>query len=149
MRITHLLKFAGLTLMLLACEPPREPKKRQADASGARVVFGAQGQSISRADSEAIKEFRDFTRRWNRAATPFVRDYLDPSFPADRWVREASQHIKKLRSVYTEMYARTFAVEDVGIRGTLEKFTANFKRRYPHGLIVSGVGLPRPQAANA
>lgn len=145
MKNSHFLSIAGLTLMIVACDPPPEsksersrnqpgsklkhPQNKRAAQDGARVALEAHGQSISPADADAIENFEDFGARWNRAAAPFVRDYLDPNVPADRWVKEASQHVKELRAVYIEMHARTVAIEDAGIRGTFEDITANYRTK--------------------
>lgn len=132
----------GIALMLVGCDhsqesrsdgsrgrPASKSRKQEAENTGARVALGASGPSISASDWDAIYSFREFAKRWNDAAAPFVRDYLDPNVPADRWVREASQHVKELRSVHIEMYARTVAIEDAGIRGTLEDMTANYRTK--------------------
>ncbi len=167
MKNSHFLSIAGLTLMIVACDPPPESKSersrnqpgsklehqqnKQTGQDAARVALEAHGQSTSSADADAIKDFEDFAARWNRAATPLVRDYLDPNVPADRWVKEASQHVIELREVHIEMLARTLAIEDAGIRGTLETITANYRTKLDcvtrlHNAVAQGDAEAEQQA---
>ncbi len=101
MKNSHFIYFAVLTLMLVSCEPPPEtkpgtsrvqpgsklahPQDARGRREGARAALKANGKSITTSDWNVIEDFDDFTARWNRAAAPFVRDYLDPNVPADRW----------------------------------------------------------------
>lgn len=145
MRKCHFVKIAGLTLMIAACNAPQTSKFKQARdlpesksqyvqskrpaEDTTRVVSGPHGQAISSADVAAIKQLRNLLRRWNRAAAPFVRGYVDPNVAADRWIREASQHVKELQKVYTKMYACTAAIENAGIRSTLAELTAIYRTK--------------------
>lgn len=55
-------------------------------------------QPTSSSYLDALALFSGLPNRWNRAAAPILRDYLDPNVPAERWVKEASQYIGELRA---------------------------------------------------
>ena len=138
MKNRRFLSLAGLTLMIVACDPPPESKsERSGNQSGSKLEHpqskqaGQDGAPVAPAssDADAIENFYGFAARWNRFATPFVRDYNDPNVSADRWVREAAQYVKELRAVYMEMHARTVTIEDAGLKSTLENLTANYQTK--------------------
>lgn len=118
-------------MTVIACDPPpgsesEHSHDRLAAQTDVPVVLGAHGGSTSPSDVNVIATFSDLPARWNRAAAPLVRDYLDPNIPADRWVEDASHHIGELRAVWFEMHACILAIQDPGIRNILQEIEANY-----------------------
>lgn len=121
-----LVLFAGIVVSAFLF-PPLGGKA--VDQAGVHAALEAQARTISPADADAIASFIDLPARWNRAAAPLVRDYLDPNVPADRWVRDASRQVAELRAVHAEMRACALAIQDPGIKQTFQEVTANYRAK--------------------
>ncbi|MCA6531333.1 MAG: hypothetical protein IM566_23335 [Pseudanabaena sp. M152S2SP2A07QC] len=88
-----------------------------------------QARSVISEDVDVIISLSGLPSQWNKAAAPFIRDYLDPNISSEQWVKEASFHIGKLRSIYLEMNALTLMLQDAGIRNIFEEFVDNYKAK--------------------
>ena len=89
--------------------------------------------------------------RWNRAAAPLVRDYLDPNVPRDRWVVEAAPYIGELRAAHVEMQTCALAIQDPGIRATSTEIAANYRAKLDwitrlHNAVAHGDATAEQQA---
>jgi hypothetical protein len=92
-------------------------------------ALGPESRTLSPGDVDLIRAYSSLPMQWNRAAAPLVRDYLDPNVPADRWVKQVSAHLGKLRAVLLEMEVCTLAIQDSGIRKMLREIVANYKAK--------------------
>ncbi len=95
---------------------------------GLREIL-AQKRSVIADDIDVIAAFSGLTSRWNNAVAPLVRDYLDPNVSSELWIKEASFHIGELRSIYIEMNALTFVLQDPDIRKFFKEIVTNYKAK--------------------
>lgn len=93
-------------------------------------------QPTSSSYTDALTTISDLPKRWNRAAAPLVRDYLDPNVPADRWVKEASPYIGELRAVHIEMHACTLAIREQETRKFFQELIANYRAKLDSLIIL-------------
>ncbi|MDD1416354.1 hypothetical protein MEN41_17560 [Dolichospermum sp. ST_con] len=105
-------------------------------------------------DIEVIIYLSSLPSQWNKAVAPFIRDYLDPNISSEQWVKEASFHIGKLRSIYLEMNALTLMIQDAGIRNTFKEFVENYRAKLSgvtdlHYAVASGDATAEEQASQA
>lgn len=113
-----------------------------------------QVRSTMSEDIEVIIYLSSLPSQWNKAVAPFIRDYLDPNISSEQWVKEASFHIGKLRSIYLEMNALTLMIQDAGIRNTFKEFVENYRAKLSgvtdlHYAVASGDATAEEQASQA
>ncbi len=80
-------------------------------------------------DIDVIVAISGLSSQWNKAVAPLVRDYLDPNISSEQWAKEASFYVAKLRSIYLEMNALTFMIQDAGIRNIFKEFAENYRAK--------------------
>lgn len=91
-----------------------------------RQVLGTSG-ALSEHDQSVLRGLSGHIRRWNIAAAPLIRDYLDTSVSVERWVRESRDDLAEMRSAQLHMTADIESIEDSGLRNTLRPFHAALK----------------------
>jgi hypothetical protein len=128
-----------------------EPKHSGSSEAGIVVGLGSQRGSLSSADVDTIAALMATPDRWNRAAAPLVRDYLDPNVPRDRWVVEAAPYIGELRAAHVEMQTCALAIQDPGIRATSTEIAANYRAKLDwitrlHNAVAHGDATAEQQA---
>lgn len=89
--------------------------------SEAERALGAKGR-LSAHDEDAMGRLSALVQGWNTAAEPFTRDYIDPNVSAERWVREATGHIRGMQSSVEDLRAMIFSIQDAGLRQALLPF---------------------------
>jgi len=95
----------------------------------AQEVLGAEASLLSAGDIQAVEALFELPSRWNDAAALFVRGYLDPNVPSDRWTASATAHVEELRAIYLEMNVAVLALSDDGLKATFETMTGNYKAK--------------------
>ena len=126
-----------LIMMFLTCTTAlsSEFNGAQAKAANENGRRAAQ-QPTSSSYTDALATLSGLPKRWNQAAAPLVRDYLDPNVPADRWVKEASPYIGELRAVHIEMHARTLAIREQETRKFFQELIANYRAKLDSLIIL-------------
>jgi len=135
-------------LALTSCGPTQEQPSQSAQSSRREAdqvaqAMGADSSKLSDHDFEVLVEMNVLSTRWNHAAAPLVRDYLDPNVQADSWVRSASAIIAEMRAVHMEMSAEVQSLEDEGLRKTLVEIVENYRAKLNalvvlHNAVASG-----------
>ena len=92
-------------------------------------VVAGQLPPLSPGDADAVACICPLPGRWNKAAAPLVRDYLDPRVPAYQWVQSALNRIGEMRSVVIEMQACTLAIQSPGLRRPFQDFASNYRKK--------------------
>jgi hypothetical protein len=134
MRSSKAIMLTLLTLIVAGCTEGERSNSgagqtKSTDQDVVRAVAQPENKWISAGDLEAIAMFVELPSRWNRAAAPLVRDYLDPNVSADRWVREASGYMGELRAVHVEMQATLLAMQDPGVKKTFDEIASNYRTK--------------------
>ena len=129
MRTSHALNWVAIALagIFAGAATAGETSDHRSEQHQVGSVLGAQSKAIVAGDFDAIATWCDLPARWNRAAAPLVRDYLDPNVSPDRWVRSSTSQINELRKIYIEMQTATMAIADRGIRNTFDEFRVTYK----------------------
>ena len=94
-----------------------------------RKAFGPIGQTLSAIDAEGLVAFVSMPKRWNRAAAPLVRDYLDPNVSAEKWVKESASRIGELRTIAMEMTAVSIAISHEKLRDLFMRISKNYRTK--------------------
>jgi len=106
---------------------------RQAETSAAEqslaAAMGATNRFISEDDLETAATLRTFTTRWNTAAAPLMRGYLDPNVSAEQWVSDAGEHVEGLTAASMRFSATVQAFEDPGLRARYQVLAKNYDRK--------------------
>jgi hypothetical protein len=132
MRYLTLLKSSVFLIIAIFCNLVSENKAYSETSTlqiNSKRFLVVQVRSTMSEDIEVIIYLSSLPSQWNKAVAPLIRDYLDPNISSEQWVKEASFHIGKLRSIYLEMNALTLMLQDAGIRNIFEEFVDNYKAK--------------------
>lgn len=121
-RIAVLVAAALALAFLTACA------SQTSDPSGEEQAIGATS-SLSEQDGRIIDGLGEHSSRWNEAAGPFVRDYLDPNVDAHEWVDAAEAQVAEMRNAVIGFQADVMAISDPGVRSVFEKFANNYRAK--------------------
>lgn len=118
------------TVILVSCADEKQlasSEKKDNEEKIIGSIVKSQEKTISEGDRYAIQLFMQLPSRWNHAAAPLIRDYMDPNVPTDRWVKEASIHIGELRAVRIEMATIVVGMQDPGIKSSFDEMANNYR----------------------
>lgn len=83
-------------------------------------IYGASSGAVSDKDVALALQWGNHGRSWNKALTPFWRDYIDETVPAQQWVSDSKYMLQVLGIVLLDMSETFHSFEDEGIRNTLK-----------------------------
>ncbi len=80
-------------------------------------------------DTPLFEEIHKLTSRWNEAAGPLVRDYLDPTIPASTWVYQARSYLNTMRVTQNSMQFVASQFQHPEFRSIYRQISLNYKRK--------------------
>lgn len=101
---------------------------RDEEPSGQEQAVGATSP-LSAEDERLVDGLGEHSSRWNEAAGPFVRDYLDPNVSAAEWVAAADAQVAEMRNAVISFQTDVMAISDPGVRSVFEEFTDNYRAK--------------------
>jgi len=83
-------------------------------------VEGAPGgrDDLSAHDQSLLVDIAGDVQRFNAAALPLMKSYIDPTVSAQRWARSADRHIQRMRTALNALGADVLTIEDSSLRKT-------------------------------
>jgi hypothetical protein len=83
---------------------------------------------LSAHDARVLVRLDAHVRRFNAAALPLIRDYNDPTVPAQRWARSAGHHLRKMRTALNTSGADVLTIEEYALRETLSDIVGTMNK---------------------
>lgn len=101
----------------------------QPDDRKAAQTLGA-SESVSDSDLNIVDNLDQFTSKWNEAATPLVRDYLDEGVSADAWLETAKSTLGDMDSARAGLRRAIESIKDSGLRATFTPMADNYDAKF-------------------
>lgn len=101
----------------------------QSDARKAAQTLGA-SESVRGSDLDIVDNLSQFLSKWNEAATPLVRDYIDENVSGDEWLETAGASIPEMDSARAGQRRAIESIRDSGLRVTFLPMAENYDAKF-------------------